>query len=177
MLKFGLVKYKTEAYLLCVNTLIIISLIFVNFHWIFLLGSSFFGAWADFHWNYERSFGLILTHLKLFWGQTGKNILWEEILASPLWRRHCKQSQTHRIVCGTRPLLCSFTGCPKWKQSSLVENKQRVSFLPQRPYSSPHKSINIVCTVCILHFSCFYPLLLVHSISLSVLHHACLLPL
>ena len=35
LLKLGLVKNKTEAYLLCVNTLIIISVnsvIFVNFH-------------------------------------------------------------------------------------------------------------------------------------------------
>ena len=58
LFKFGLVKNKTEAYLMCINTLIIISVIFVNFYQIFLLGSSFFGAWADFHWNFETSFKL-----------------------------------------------------------------------------------------------------------------------
>ena len=60
-----LVKNKTEAYLLCVNTLIIISVIFVIFYWIFLLGGSFCGAWADFHWNYERSFSISVNRMML----------------------------------------------------------------------------------------------------------------
>ena len=33
--------------------------IFVRYGYKKSLGSSFFGAWADFHWNYERSFVLI----------------------------------------------------------------------------------------------------------------------
>ena len=51
-------------------------MIFVGFGYKKSLGSSFFGAWADFHWNYERSFEqnrMVQTtrNFELFWQKTG----------------------------------------------------------------------------------------------------------
>ena len=56
-------------------------MIFVRFGYKNSLGSSFFGAWADFHWNCERSFNIIMhsrhvannknnkndNHIKAYW--------------------------------------------------------------------------------------------------------------
>ena len=79
MFKLGLVKNKTEAYLMYINTLIIISVIFMNFHQSFLLGSSFCGAWADFLWNCERSFkiNLIFYLIKEFMKHSCLNFFYE----------------------------------------------------------------------------------------------------
>ena len=45
--------------------------IFVRFGYKKSLGSSFFGVWADFHWNYERSFA---HHFVIYWlFQNGAN--------------------------------------------------------------------------------------------------------
>ena len=42
-------------------------MVFVRFGYKQSLESSFFGAWADFHWNYERSFGTWIGRLfKIF---------------------------------------------------------------------------------------------------------------